>query len=116
MLSKKERLDIFIARLNRALPTSNSSEAIELLRTILNGVEDEHTSIPYMPQEWALDGRMYPPQEDSKRIVTNAISRYRNRNHNTYIGSNGSIKIELVIGKKVLLDKAGVDGKKVGDI
>lgn len=116
MLSKKERLDIFFKQLNDAFPASNDSEAYELLSSILNGVEDVNTSIPYTPEMWDSDGRMYPPQEDSKRTVTNDISRYRNRNHNTFIGSNGSIKIETVIGKKVLLDKAGLDGKKVGDL
>ncbi|MFV2005089.1 MAG: hypothetical protein ACC650_07765, partial [Gammaproteobacteria bacterium] len=55
-------------------------------------------------------------RKDSRRTVTNEISRYRNKNHNTYIGSNGSIKIETVIGKKVLLDKTGLNGKKVGDL
>lgn len=116
MISKQERLQIFSKKLNDAPVAGSSSEAFELLSTILNEVEDQHTSVPYMPDQWMLDGRMYPPQLDSKRKVSSEITRYRNSNHNTYIGINGSIKIETVNTKHVLLDKAGVDGKKIGDL
>lgn len=116
MLSKKERLNIFIKQLNDASAASNDSEAYELLSTILNDVEDEHTLIPNTPETWDSDGRMYPPQEDHKHTESSEITRYRNRNHNTYFGSNGSIRIETVNGKVILLDKAGLDGRKVGDL
>ena len=116
MLTKQERLKIFLERMNAAAPTSSDSEALELLSRILNKVEDEFTTIPYLPEQWMADGRMYPPQADSKRIVTSEISRYRNRNHNTFIGTNGAIKIVTVNGNNVVLDKAGRDGERIGDI
>lgn len=116
MLGKKERLKIFYKQLNLAPPVSNDSDAFTLLSDILNAVEDEHTSIPYTPRSWASDGRMYPPQGDSKRTETEDITRYRNRNHNTYVGSNGSIKIVSIRKGEVVLDKAGSDGRKVDEL
>ena len=59
---------------------------------------------------------MHPPQSDSKRVITKDITRYRNRNHNTYIGSNGSIKIVAINTNKIVLDKAGFDGRKVDEL
>lgn len=116
MLTKKERLDIFYKQLSSARPASNRSDAFSLLSVTLNAVEDEYTSIPYTPESWSSDGRMYPPQNDSKRIETKDITRYRNRNHNTYVGSNGSIKIVSIREGEVVLDKAGSDGRKVDEL
>ena len=116
MLSKHERLKIFTDRLNAAECVSNDSDALELLSSILNVVEDEFTSIPYSPEEWDSDGRMYPPQKDSKRTVSDEISRYRNRNHNTFISSTGAIKIVSIRSKEVLIDKPGKNGKRIGDL
>lgn len=84
---------------------------------MLNEVEDEFTDIPYFPSRWMSDGRMYPPQHDSIRKTDNPdITRYRNRSHNTYIGSNGSMKIVYIKSNIVLLDKPGLDGKLVGEL
>ena len=116
MLSKKERLDIFYKRLNSAPPTSNDSDAFSLLSDTLNAVEDEYTSISYTPESWASDGRMYPHHNDNKITETKDITRYRNRNHNTYVGSNGSIKIVSIREGEVVLDKAGSDGRKVDEL
>ena len=116
MLSRKERLEIFYRQLNAALPAGNDSQAFHLLSTILNNVEDEYTLIPYAPDNWSSDGRMYPLKSDNKKIETEDISRYRNRNHNTYIGSNGSKKIVSIKTKEAVLDKAGFDSRKVDEL
>lgn len=116
-LTKQERLELFLQRLLKANPATNHNEAFNLLSNILNEIEDEFTSIPYSPERWMTDGRMYPPQDDSRRSTENAnVARYRNRAHNTFIGNNGSIKIVYIKNNIVLLDKPGFDGKFVGEL
>ncbi len=115
MLSKQERLRIFIEKLSAASPASSEEKALVLIATVLNAVEDEATSIPYLPEQWMADGRMYPPQLDSRRTLSSDVARYRTRSHNTVIAANGAIRIETVSGKQVVLDKSGQNGKKVSD-
>jgi hypothetical protein len=80
----------------------------------LNEVEDELTDIPYAPENWQTDGRMYPPREDSAREVPGIddLIRYRNRGHNTYIRDDGAIEIRDMNGT-VVFAKAGADGEGV---
>lgn len=118
VLTKSERLKEFIKRLKKSPLVSTAEKAFELVSNTLNKVEDEHTNIPYSPNDWMDDGRMYPPQKDSKRNTESPnVSRYRNRGHNTYIGNNGSFKIQETKGNKsILIDKEGADKQKVGDL
>ena len=114
MTSKQARLNAFIERLSDAPPASSETEAFELIAQVLNQVEDELTQIPYHPQKWMTDGRMYPPQEDSKRSTSNPkVSRYRSRGHNTFIGGNGAIRIQEIRHQKILIDKVGKNNRKV---
>jgi len=85
-----------------------------LLSSILNSVEDELSGVPFDPSKWQSDGRMYPPQDDSRRHVVGYpnVTRFRSRRHNTFIGENGSIEI-VELGGAVLLRKHGADGKHV---
>lgn len=108
MTSKAERVEEFLRRLAAAPAATSAEEAIELLASTLNGVEDEFTTIPYVPAKWMTDGRMYPPQPDSARPVPGRpdLVRYRNRAHNTVVGTDGSIEISEV-GGKCLLSKPG---------
>jgi hypothetical protein len=110
--SRKERLKIFLARLEASSPASNADDALKLLSTILNAVEDEFSGIPFNPESWIDDGRMYPPTEKNRRAEANpSLRRYRSARHNTYVGVNGSIRIEEVEGV-VCVDKAGLDGRR----
>ncbi|HEV8542596.1 MAG TPA: hypothetical protein VGR78_09405 [Verrucomicrobiae bacterium] len=79
----------------------------------LTGVEDEFSGITSNPALWKSDGRMYPPQTDSRRTVPGraSLQRYRTVRRNTYFEENGAIRVET-LEAKVLLDKAGLDGKK----
>ena len=113
-VNKKVRLRTFLTRLTEAAAANSESTGLELIATVLNQVEDELTDIPYNPDTWADDGRMYPPQQDSKRTHGAHIARYRSRGHNTFIASNGAIRIEAM-NQQILLDKPGADGKKVSD-
>lgn len=118
LMNKKDRFEVFVRRLKQRSPANSSEEAFNLIADILNQVENELTDIPYSPTRWMTDGRMYPPQADSKRSTTNSqVSRYRSKGHNTYIASNGAIMIEsLGKNKTVFVDKPGKDNKKVGNL
>lgn len=111
MVSKDQRPRIFIERLENVPVANSADEALTVLSEILNAVEDEFSGVPYNPLLWKSDGRMYPPQEDSRRNVPGrpSVGRYRSAAHQTLIGKNGSIRIETLDGR-VLLDKPGVDG------
>lgn len=116
-VNKKERIKIFLERLSAEPPAGNEKGACQLLSKTLNEVEDEYTNIPYDIDSWMEDGRMYPPQEDSKNNTDNdKVVRYRNKAHNTYIGHNGAIQIKDIRKKQILLDKPGADGKRIGDL
>lgn len=93
---------------------SSAAGALALIERTLNGVEDEFTEIPFNPGYEASDGRMYPPQKDSARDVAGnpQVTRYRSRKHNTYISSNGAIRIED-LKRQCLIDKPGASGKKI---
>ena len=115
MKSKNERLQIFLKRLKSAKCAESADDALRLLSTILNAVEDEFSDIPYNPQSWKGDGRLYPPQEDNRRQVPGhpSLCRYRSAKHNTFIGVNGSIRIETCDPEReILLEKPGCDGRK----
>ncbi|MGC2855468.1 hypothetical protein ACM64Y_08335 [Novispirillum sp. DQ9] len=113
--SKAQRLAVFLEKLGQAPPARSAAEARQLLETVLNAVEDTLTSIPAAPDQWQTDGRMYAPRDDSARTVPGRpdVTRYRNRNHNTWIGQNGAIRISRSDGA-CLLDKPGLDGRTVG--
>jgi len=116
--SKEERLAEFLRRLGATPAAKTFEEAYGQICNILNEVEDELTIIPYDPENWQTDGRLYPPQLDNARAVPNKgpIKRLRSVGHNTFIGENGSIEIEVVQSKKVIFSKAGEDGRKVFEL
>jgi len=111
---KAVRLAEFFQRLGGAPPAASATAALELVGSLLNAVEDELTDIPPDPERWMTDGRMYPPQLDSRRDVPDhpSVTRYRSRRHNTFIATNGAIEIRD-IADQVLFRKSGADGKHV---
>jgi hypothetical protein len=115
--TRAERFSEFVRRLNEAPSASSADNALALLTSILNEVEDELAGVPYDPARWQTDGRLYPPQADSRRTVADRtdVVRYRSRAHNTYIAENGAIEIVAISGE-VILRKTGADGRHVWDI
>jgi hypothetical protein len=112
--SKQERFEEFLRRFEQSPNASSHDEALRLLSETLNAVEDEMTDIPYQPDRWQTDGRMYPPQEDNARRLEERgdVTRYRSRGHNTYIRENGAIEIQDINGA-TLFEKPGADGRGV---
>lgn len=111
---KAERFAEFLRRLGSAPSASDTDEAFRQIGDILNAVEDELTSIPFDPDNWQHDGRMYPPQEDGRRAVSGRadVARYRSKGHSTLIGSNGAIEIRDGRGR-VIFGKPGADGRVI---
>lgn len=113
-LSKAERFQEFLDRLRKASPATSHDEAFKLLSGTLNQVENEFTNIPFQPEHWQTDGRMYLPDEDNAREVEarSDVVRYRHKAHNTFIRGNGAMEIQDIKGN-VLFEKLGSDGRGV---
>lgn len=112
--SREFRLEEFFRRLFALPAAKDFEEAYRQVESTLNQVENELTSIPYSPHSWATDGRMYPPQEDSRRSVPDfpQVVRFRSRHHSTFIAANGAIEIRRVTAS--LEDTEGVLFQKLG--
>jgi hypothetical protein len=117
-LSKQERLTIFFERLDEAPPASTHEVAYELLCDTLNSIEDEFNDVPFNPDNWQTDGRMYPPQPDRAYEVDGHphLTRYKSFKHNTYIGDNGAIEVRSFPEETVLFSKQGADGRGVWEL
>lgn len=114
-VSRSQRLEEFLRRLASRLPVASVEDAFSVLAETLNEVEDELTGIPYNPDSWATDGRLYPPLSDSRRPVPGRpdVARWRSRAHNTYIRENGAIEIARVPDNAIVFRAPGRDGRGV---
>jgi hypothetical protein len=66
-MDKSERFALFVREMQEAVPAASFEEARLLLETVLNSVEDRHSDASFCPENWQIDGRMYPPQDDAER-------------------------------------------------
>lgn len=114
-MDKRTRTDLFLACLRDAPACASATEALEQIARTLDGVENEFTSIPHNPAAWESDGRMYPPQADSRRVVEGhpELRRYRSVGHSIWVADSGAIMIELANGGERCLDKPGTDGRTI---
>lgn len=116
MISRQERLELFVQRLLDAPAANTHDEAYTMLCGILDAVEDEFSGVAANPAAYQNDGRMYPPQPDSARSVEGRedMIRYRSRAHNTFIAPNGAIAIVTIgANNKTICSKPGADGKDI---
>jgi len=113
--SREQRLDEFFRRLAQRLPVSSAEDALAVLVSTLNEVEDELSGIPYNPESWAMDGRLYPPLPDSRRPVPGRpdLARWRSKAHNTYIRDNGALAIVRAPDGVIVFEAPGQDGRGV---
>ncbi len=112
-MDKKERLQK-IFEIMASLPCASSAEeAYELLSDTINGFEDKHSGVPYNPDSWREDGRIYPPQPDSMKFYQGTNIRiYRSKAHRTWVAPNGAIEIRD-LSDQICFSKAGSDGRTV---
>ena len=114
MKSRQDRLSEFLKRLSERPAARDFEGARQLVAIVLTEVEDEFSGVPHQPQTMGVDGRMYPPLDDNMRSVEGwpDVKRFRNKGHNTYVRTNGAIRIEELPGRRVVLDKPGWDGRR----
>lgn len=118
-LTRQERLALIMSQLEQAEPASDMESAYELLCDTMNSVEDAHSGVPFDPGSYLDDGRLYPPLKDARRSIPGRddLIRFRSKGHNTFISSEGAIRIQTVGNRRqepiVFLDKPGKSGKYV---
>lgn len=116
-VSKTERLREIYRRLGEAPAARTFAEMRGQLDDIINAVENQLTRIPYDPQNWQADGRIYPVQDDKVFDVAEhpRMTLLRARKNLIYIGDNGSIEIQNAFGD-VIIRKPGSDGLGVWNL
>jgi hypothetical protein len=117
-VSKRERLDLILRRLEEASPFSTCDEARLELETIMRGVEDELSGTVENPDAATspTDGRMYPPSDDFEISSGSPhVRTFKQLRHRTSFGDNGAIKITRPDGT-VEIDLPGADGRSVAEL
>lgn len=115
---KAARVEEFLRRLAGAPPASSAEEALTLVNTLLNQVEDELSGVPYDPEaarQLVTDGRLYGPHESfaSHWKARSDLLRYAHAQHDTFVQANGAVLVRVRRPAVVLLSKAGADGVEV---
>ena len=114
-MDRKQRFALFLAALEKAPAADDRASARALLAEVLNRIEDAHSGVPYDPANWMTDGRMYPPQDDNKKVSTvSGAALFHTKGHHVWFGENGSIRFEVRRGPgkgRIELDKPGADGR-----
>jgi len=112
-MEKSERFRLFIRALRSARRAHSAGAALELICSTLNRIEDEHSGVPFAPERWRDDGRLYPPEEDMARPIGNLLIEYRSFAHSTYIGADGAFEIVRRSDGHMEISKPGKDGKRI---
>jgi hypothetical protein len=112
---QRQRFALFLAAMEEAPAARDLASARALLEDMLNRIENAHSGVPFDPEKWKTDGRMYPPLDDEERISPIPdTSLFISRKHRIWIGANGAVRIERRLPPNpgfVELDKPGGDGK-----
>src|SRR5437667_11624202 len=93
-MERRERIELCIKKLREAPPAASYQGVRSLLEETLNQIEDLHSGVPYNPDAWKEDRRLYPPADDYElRSPYEGIRVFRTLGHYVLFGSNGAIKI-----------------------
>ena len=118
MLSKQERLAEVFRRILEAPRASSFEQAYRQLCDNMNAVENDLTPVPFNPDNWEDDGRLYPPQLDNLEVIPGrpSVKRLRSLKHTTCIGENGAIEIRVEPSEKVVFCKPGSDSRSIDEL
>lgn len=112
---KGERIAELVRRLEASPAAGNADGALRLVTMVLEEIEDQHSGIPNDPSSPMADERIWPPIAKYHFAIDSKpdLDGYRQRGHETIIRANGAILIRTRKDARVILDKAGQDGRKV---
>jgi len=114
-MTKGERVAELVRRLEACPAAGNAEDALRLVTTVLEEIEDQHSGVPNDPSSPMADERIWPPIARYHFAIDGRpdLDGYRQRGHETILGTNGAILIRTRRGASIILDKAGQDGRKV---
>jgi hypothetical protein len=94
-MTKAERVAELVRRLGASPPAASSDEALGLVTTVLDEVEDQHSGVPNDPTSPLADERIWPPIARYHFAIQGRpdLDGYRQKGHETIIGANGAILI-----------------------
>jgi len=95
-VTPKDRLAEFYVRLDKTPAAATGVETRARLAEILVQVENELSGLPNLP---GTEGRMFPPQDDSRRAVPGwpDVVRFRAMKHHVLIRANGALEIRRAV-------------------
>jgi hypothetical protein len=114
-MTKRERIAELVRQLEAARPAASADEALHLVTSTLEAIEDQHSGVPNDPSSPFADERIWPPIARYHFAIEGRddLDGYRQKGHETLIGANGAILIRTRIEIRIILDKPGRDGRKV---
>ncbi|GLS95303.1 hypothetical protein [Piscinibacter gummiphilus] len=116
-LTKRERVSLYFAIIHDVPRGCSCKETKDFADSVLNTIEDEFSGVPYDEGDWKHDDRLYPAKEDNRRhSPVDEVSIYRHKQHESYFGINGAIRVVQRTGKVFSVDLAGSDGLTIGDL
>lgn len=114
-MTKGERIAELMWRLEAAPAAGTAEEALQLVTRLLEEIEDQHSGVPNDPSSPMANERIWPPIARYHFAIEGRadLDGYRQRGHETILGANGAILIRTRRDARVMLDKAGQNGRKV---
>ena len=110
VLPTRDRLDIFLGRLNRAPAADSDEDALLLIITVLEEVEDEYSGVVRNPDDTVVDGRMRPPTRLQEKVRPHPRVRYfRQAAHDTFVSLSGAFQIRRRATGFIEIDKKAAD-------
>ena len=112
----KERLQVFLERLNALPPFASHDEALAAIDRVMTAVEDELSGIARDPSGMpeVTGGRLYPPVSAYARDCDlPGVTRYVQKRHSTYISATGAVLIVDRTTGSNAFEKADGNGTRI---